>query len=69
MGIALEDFFKQLEEQRDDPRTVFYDASSIIELSEEDQVKAEERLLDWSDAVDSRAVEALHYVTEERAIA
>jgi hypothetical protein len=69
MGIALEDFFKQLEEQRDDPRTVFYDASSIIELSEEDQVKAEERLLVWSAAGDSRAVEALPFVTEERAIA
>jgi HEAT repeat protein len=69
MAITLEDFLKQLEEQRDDPRTVFYDASSIIELSEEAQVKAEERLLVWSAAEDSRAVEALPFVTEERAIA
>lgn len=69
MTITLEDFFEQLEEQRNDPRTIFYDASSIIELSEEDQVKAEERLLVWSAAGDSRAVEALPFVDEERAVA
>jgi len=69
MTITLEDFFKQLEEQRDDPRTVFYDAGSIAELSEEDQGKAGERLLVWSAAGDSRAVEALPFVAEERAIA
>ena len=39
MTITLEDFFKQLEEQRDDPCTVFYDAGSIAELSEEDQAE------------------------------
>lgn len=68
MSITLEAYIHALNQQRDDPRNLFYDVQHLVQLTTDERTQAENTLLDWATQGDFKAIEALVAVPLQRAL-
>lgn len=68
MSITLEAYIHALNQQRDDPRNLFYDVQPLAQLTPDERAQAENTLLDWAAQGDFKAIEALFALPPQRAL-
>lgn len=68
MSITLEAYIHALTQQRDDPRSLFYDVQPLAQLTPDERIQAENTLLEWAAQGDFKAIEALVDVPPQRVV-